>query len=146
MPAYSGLRSGYPARKPWQTQKAALKEKFSEQGWAPRKRLSPDALDGIRMLHKQDPLKNSTDALSTQFQVSPEAMRRILKSKWKPSEEEEDDRRRRWNNRGEQIWTHMVELGVKPPKKWREMGIARKPAGMLSFSETNQATIQPRKR
>ena len=132
--AISGLAT--PQRESWQIQKAALKQKFGKQGWAPRKRLSPDALEGIRLLHKHDPFQNSTEALAGQFQVSPEVIRRILKSKWKPSEEEELDRRRRWNKRGEQIWSQMVELGVKPPKKWREMGVAEKtpekPTAMFS--------------
>ena len=123
-PTQSGLGSGVSERKPWQIQKAALEGKFGDQGWNPRKRLSPDALEGIRALHKQDPLKNSTEALAGQFQVSPEAIRRILKSKWRPSEAEEAGRRRRWNKRGEQIWAQMMELGVRPPKKWKETDVA----------------------
>jgi len=115
-----------PPREPWQVQKAALNEKFGTTGWEPRKRLSPDALDGIRALHAQYPQTYTTAALAEQFKVSPEAIRRILKSKWRPSEEEDVDRRQRWQKRGESIWGHMVELGVKPPKKWREMGVGRK--------------------
>ena len=106
----------------WQIQKAALAKKFGASGWQPRKRLSPDALDGIRSLHAHDPEKHSTSALADQFQVSPEAIRRILKSKWRPNEDEEEDRRLRWEKRGQQIWSQMSELGVKPPKKWRFIG------------------------
>lgn len=111
---------------PWQVQKQALAQKFGSSGWAPRKRLSPDALEGIRCLHSQFPEKFTTPVLANHFQVSPEAIRRILKSKWKPKEEEEAERRVRWNKRGESIWRQMVELGIKPPKKWRDMGLRKR--------------------
>ena len=115
----------FAPREPWQVQKKALGEKFGESGWQPRKRLSPDALDGIRALHSQYPEDYSTSKLADHFKVSPEAIRRILKSKWRPSEVEDASRRDRWQKRGEVIWSQMVELGVKPPKKWREMGIGK---------------------
>jgi hypothetical protein len=110
---------------PWQAQKRALQQKFGEQGWSPRKRLSPDALEGIRALHAQYPEKFTTPVLADQFKVSPEAIRRILRSKWRPDEAEESSRRQRWDKRGETIWRQMVELGVKPPKRWREMGVIK---------------------
>lgn len=113
------------AREPWQVQKQALSEKFGSTGWAPRKRLSPDALEGIRALHTQYPETYTTPLLAQQFQVSPEAIRRILKGKWRPTEEEEGDRLRRWDKRGEEIWSQLVEIGIKPPKKWRHMGVGK---------------------
>ncbi|KAJ8132883.1 hypothetical protein O1611_g736 [Lasiodiplodia mahajangana] len=115
-------QGGY--RAPWQIQKQALKEKFPE-GWRPRKRLSPDALDGIRALHTQFPEQYTTEVLATHFQVSVEAIRRILRSKWTPSPEEEINRQERWFNRGKNIWSHMAALGKKPPRKWRKEGIVR---------------------
>ena len=119
------LTTGGREREPWQIQKQALAEKFGSSHWAPRKRLSPDALEGIRNLHAQYPEKYTTPELARQFAVSPEAIRRILKSKWKPREDEEADRRRRWENRGQSIWSKMVEIGIKAPKKWRQMGIGK---------------------
>ena len=110
-------------REQWQVQKKALSSKFGFPGWQPRKRLSPDALDGIRSLHAQDPEKYSTPALADQFKISPEAIRRILKSKWRPNDDEEDDRRLRWERRGQNIWSQMSQLGIKPPKKWRSLGV-----------------------
>ena len=119
-------------REPWQIQKCSLSEKFGTTGWLPRKRLSPDTLDGIRALHSQYPDKFTTPILADQFKVSPEAIRRILKSKWRPNDKEEERRTRRWEKRGEIIWSQMVEVGIKPPKKWRDMGLGksreRKPA------------------
>lgn len=115
----------------WQIQKEALEAKFGDEAWSPRKRLSPDALEGIRAIHAQYPDKFTTPVLAQQFKVSPEAIRRILKSKWRPNEQEEEDRLRRWDKRGEKIWSNMVELGVKPPKKWRMMGIGKAEPGQI---------------
>ncbi|KAJ8123417.1 hypothetical protein ONZ43_g627 [Nemania bipapillata] len=110
----------------WQAQKAALKEKFPE-GWRPRKRLSPDALEGIRALHSQFPEQYTTQVLADTFQVSPEAIRRILRSRWRPNAEEEIDRQERWFNRGKNIWSQKAALGTKPPRRWRREGIVREP-------------------
>ncbi|KAE8165996.1 Required for respiratory growth protein 9, mitochondrial [Aspergillus tamarii] len=103
----------------WQVQKDALKKKFKE-GWNPSKKLSPDALEGIRHLHAVAPDKFTTPVLAEQFQVSPEAIRRILKSKWRPSEAEMEDRRKRWEKRHDRIWSHLSELGLRPKTKRTE--------------------------
>ncbi|MCJ1227173.1 Required for respiratory growth protein 9 mitochondrial [Toensbergia leucococca] len=136
-------RAGKLPREPWQIQKKALTEKFGSQGWSPRKRLSPDALEGIRTLHAQFPDKYTTPVLAEQFQVSPEAVRRILKSKWKPNETEEESRRRRWDKRGETIWGQMVEIGIKPPKKWREMGIGTQKDVSILQRQRRDTVITP---
>lgn len=111
----------------WRVQKAMLKAKFPD-GWKPRKRLSPDALAGIRALNAQFPDVYTTQALADKFEMSAEAVRRILKSKWQPSEDEDQDRQERWHRRGMNIWETKAALGVKPPRKWREEGITRDPA------------------
>lgn len=102
----------------WATQKNALKEKF-EDGWNPRKKLSPDAMEGIRGLHEQDPDKYSTELLAQQFKVSPEAIRRILKSKWaaKQSPEMLQVRKERWAKRHDRIWDAKAEIGQRPPRR-----------------------------
>ncbi|GAB7337090.1 hypothetical protein MBLNU457_g2491t1 [Dothideomycetes sp. NU457] len=112
-------------KEPWQSYKAALKEKFGDVAWTPRKRISPDALAGIRALRASQPEVYTTERLAEHFKMSPEAIRRILRSKWQPTEEEMDDRRRRWEKRGIKKWTEMAEEGVRPPKKWRELGVGR---------------------
>ena len=112
-------------REPWQIQKDVLSNKFGHRGWLPKKRLSPDTLEGIRNLHAQYPDRYTTPVLADRFKVSPEAIRRILKSNWRPNDKEEEERRERWNKRGESIWTQMAGLGVKPPKKWRRKGVGR---------------------
>lgn len=102
----------------WMIQKKSLKEKFKE-GWNPRKKLSPDAMQGIRGLHEQDPEKYSTELLAEQFKISPEAIRRILKSKWLStvSPEKMQERRERWAKRHDRIWDRQAELGIRPPRK-----------------------------
>lgn len=100
----------------WQIQKEALRRKFSE-GWHPRKRLSPDTLDTIREQHAVDPVRFSTPALADLYAVSPEAIRRILKNKWRPRNEEERRRREeRWRRREARLWSHQVELGLRPER------------------------------
>lgn len=130
-----------PPREHWMIDKAALKKKFPD-GYQPLKRLSPDAISGIRALHAQMPERYTAWALSQEFQVSPEAIRRILKSKWTPDATEESDRAERWFRRGERIWSRYSELGVKPPKKWREAGIG-KPEWMLKKKEKYAYEVPP---
>ncbi|KAL7812554.1 hypothetical protein V8C26DRAFT_407036 [Trichoderma gracile] len=119
-------KPGPRTQEPWKLHKAALKEKFPE-GWQPRKRLSPDALAGIRALNAQFPDVYTTAALADKFQVSSEAIRRILKSSWRPSADEEEERQQRWFRRGKQVWEQKAALGIKPPQRWRMEGIARDP-------------------
>lgn len=113
-------------KEPWMIQKKALKEKFPE-GWKPRKKLSPDAIAGIKALHARFPEDYTTEVLAQKFEVSPEAIRRILKSKWTPSPEEEEKRQERWFNRGKRVWAYWAALGKKPPRRWRAEGIVRDP-------------------
>ena len=93
-----------------------MQEKF-RGGWNPQKKLSPDAVDGIRHLHAMKPNEFTTPVLADQFKVSPEAIRRILKSNWRPSETEMENRRKRWEKRYDKIWSQMAELGLRPKRK-----------------------------
>ncbi|KAF2678668.1 hypothetical protein K458DRAFT_316534 [Lentithecium fluviatile CBS 122367] len=125
-PPRSALDDEPPDERPaWQIHKEKVKEKLGGEAWNPRKKLSPDAMEGIRHLNQTQPDRFTTPVLAQHFKVSPEAIRRILKSKWRPTDEEAEQRLRRWDKRGEKIWSNLVELGIKPPKKWREMGVGR---------------------
>lgn len=125
-PVTENFQRHSPPLQEWQVQKRALFEKFGSSGWSPRKRLAPDVLESIRALNLQSPEKYTTPVLAEQFEVSPEAIRRILKSKWRPNEGEQVRRQLRWEKRGKAIWSQMVEIGIKPPKKWRVMGVKKK--------------------
>lgn len=130
-------------REHWQIDKDSRIKKYPE-GWKPQKRLSPDAISGIRALHAQLPEEYHTRKLAETFQVSPEAISRILRTHWSPSSEEEEDRTRRWLKRGESVWTRYAEAGVKPPKKWREAGIGNgKPDWMINKPITKKKEAGP---
>ncbi|KAJ7869174.1 hypothetical protein B0H14DRAFT_2278213, partial [Mycena olivaceomarginata] len=45
------------------------------------------AMEGLRQLHRVDPETFTTPVLAARFRVSPEAVRRILKSRWAPPPE-----------------------------------------------------------
>ena len=131
------------SRTDWKVQKAALKEKFPD-GWQPRKKLSPDALTGIRALHAEFPDIYTTEELANKFEVSAENIRRILRSKWVPSVEEEVDRQERWFNRGKKVWSRWAELGKKPPRRWRAEGIVRDPIWNEKRGEGDKKSAQRR--
>lgn len=124
-----------PSNKPsWAAQKEALKKKFPD-GWRPHKRLSPDALSGIRALNQQFPDMFTTEVLSQRFEMSPEAIRRILRTKWEPSADEDEDRQRRWFNRGVAIWEKYEALGIKAPRRWREAAMMKNGPGRKSLAQ-----------
>jgi len=64
-----------------------MKSSFPK-GWSPPHKLSRQAMDGLRVLHMHDPETFSTPTLAERFRISPEAIRRILRSKWEPSPEQ----------------------------------------------------------
>ena len=117
-------------QEPWGVQKEALLNKFGEQGWQPRKRLSPDSMSGIRALHASDPAAYNTEMLAEHFKITPEAIRRILRGKWRPNELEAEDRRIRWERRGVRKWGEMAASGVRPPQKWRRLGVSFEKKGV----------------
>lgn len=81
-----------PVVKPhWRLHRESLKEKFPE-GWNPPRRLSRGEMNTIRRLHALDPIQFSTPKLADQFKISVEAVRRILKSKFRTEEEIEEEK------------------------------------------------------
>lgn len=109
--------------------KAANKEKYPT-GYQPRKRLSPDAIAGIRALHAQFPDVYDAANLARQFGVEYDAVGRILKSRWRPSEEAEEEMRARWERRGQRVWGQIEQVeGIQPPSKWRRKGMKIDPLG-----------------
>jgi hypothetical protein len=63
-----------------------MKRLFPE-GWGPRRTISREAMEGLRAMHAGDPVQFRTPVLAARFRISPEAVSRILKSKWTPSPE-----------------------------------------------------------
>lgn len=129
------------SKEPWAIQKAALKTKLQGEAWNPRRRLSPTTIEGIRAMHANNPSQFTTAVLAEEFDVSAEEIRRILKSKWKPSAEEAEDRNARWERRGERIWNAMKEeRGFKVPKPWRDRGVGRESRNRDSNVPFEEAT------
>jgi hypothetical protein len=73
--------------KEYSAHRASLKKAFPE-GWSPPRKISREAMDGLRELHAFDPELFTTPVLADKFRISPEAVRRILKSKWVPTREQ----------------------------------------------------------
>ncbi|ODV97460.1 hypothetical protein PACTADRAFT_49181 [Pachysolen tannophilus NRRL Y-2460] len=97
----------------WKRQKFALKEKFGSERWNPQKKLSREAQNMIRSLNKNYP-NLKVEYFAEKFQMSPEAIRRILKSKWQPTEIEENSILMRWQKRGElQLKSKLVDKITK---------------------------------
>ncbi|GME66666.1 unnamed protein product [Ambrosiozyma monospora] len=63
------------------------------------KKLSRQAMQSIRELHAQYPDDLPVSKLAEYFKVSEVAMRKILKSKWKPTHKEAEKRQQKWEER-----------------------------------------------
>ena len=78
--------SGKSTPTEYKAHRETIRKTFPE-GWAPPRKLSREAMDAVRQLHRFDPKKFNTPMIADKFKISPEAVRRILKSKWEPSVE-----------------------------------------------------------
>ncbi|GJE96551.1 hypothetical protein PsYK624_127480 [Phanerochaete sordida] len=76
-----------PTPQQFRAHRETMKKDFPE-GWLPPRKLSREAMDGLRSLNAHDPEMFSTPVLAEKFKISPEAVRRILRSKWTPSPEQ----------------------------------------------------------
>lgn len=85
----------------WKRQNFALREKFPE-GWRPPRKLNRDEMDELRALKNSQRSLSNKD-LADHFKISPEAVRRILKSKWRPTENEAKNQSERWKRRGKKL-------------------------------------------
>lgn len=103
----------------WMVNKANLQAKFQGASWDPKKKLSPAAREGIKALHKNHP-EYTTEKLSQLFKISPEVVRRVLKSNWEPDAVTQEARLERWVRRGESVFQRWEELGVVQTKKGKK--------------------------
>jgi len=90
-------------------------------------------MDGLRELHKFDPAKFSTPLLAQRFRISPEAVRRILKSKWEPAPE----RRAQWAAKQRKLKDERMEYKrqtrLKEMRETEEILLAKQFSGGLSL-------------
>ncbi len=101
-----------------------LKERFPD-GWNPPRKLSREAMDGLRALHRHDPTTFSTPVLAERFKVSPEAVRRILRSKWEPSRDEQAKLLERERRRKKEAIMQRIEKERK--ERWERVDRVQKP-------------------
>ncbi|GAA5860485.1 hypothetical protein JCM1840_000272 [Sporobolomyces johnsonii] len=78
----------------WKKHQQALRAQFPE-GWAPPKRISREAMDLVRELHRAAPEIHTVPVLADKFKISPEAVRRILKSRFELPREEREKREKK---------------------------------------------------
>ncbi|KAF8960329.1 hypothetical protein BDZ97DRAFT_1318301 [Flammula alnicola] len=78
--------SGKPTPHEYKAHRDTLRKSFPE-GWSPPRKLSREAMDALRQLNRAEPEQFNSAVLAEKFKISPEAVRRILKSKWQPSAE-----------------------------------------------------------
>lgn len=64
-----------------------IPEQKVEPRWNPARKLVRSDMEKLRELHQKDPKTNSISQLSKTFKISPEAVNRILRSKWSPPPE-----------------------------------------------------------
>lgn len=86
----------------WKKQKIAVRKKLQGNRWNPSKKISQEQMEALRLLKFNFPELTASD-LADRFKISPEAVRRILKSNWKRSDEENNNTYERWKRRGERI-------------------------------------------
>jgi len=118
---YTPVSNPTPSR--WSQHRASLKTKFPK-GWAPPHKLSRAAMDGLRALHAHEPDTFTTPVLADKFRISPEAVRRILRGKWQPTQEQRArllDREKRYRQDRIRSKRAMERMG-KAENKWRKTG------------------------
>jgi Neugrin len=125
----------------WKRHREGLKESFPN-GWSPPKTLSRAAMEGLRILHAQDPEVFTTPLLASKFRISPEAVRRILKSKWEPSRERRQKLSEKERIDVEQRWRKKQLEEAKS----RIEAIAEKKDADAEESEVYWSTQDPEKR
>lgn len=98
----------------WLKNKYALKEKESKIDLSSVKYLSPTTAESIRLLHDQFPNELTSEKLAEFFKVSPIAISKILKSRWKPTEKEQDKLMKRWEKKvSKRVTNSIVENKFK---------------------------------
>lgn len=103
------------------THRERMKSQFPE-GWSPPHKLSRQAMDGLRVLHMHDPETFSTPMLAERFRISPEAVRRILRSRWEPLPEQRARLLRR-ELREKQAWIEAKRAAER--EEYKALGGAR---------------------
>lgn len=85
-----------------EAEKWQLEKKLEGQRWNPSKKISQEQMEALKLLKFNFPELSASD-LAERFKISPEAVRRILKSNWRRTDDENKNANERWKRRGERI-------------------------------------------
>ncbi|KAG7448777.1 uncharacterized protein BT62DRAFT_965360 [Guyanagaster necrorhizus] len=98
----------------------AMRKRFPD-GWNPPRKISREAMDGLRELHQFDRAKFNTEVLADKFKISPDAVRRILKGRWEPSRERRIEMRAK-ERKGTAEFVRLSQLRerLEAEKLWKE--------------------------
>lgn len=134
----------------WKAQKMAISKKLKGQRWNPSKRLSREEMEGLRLIKSQFPHLNASQ-LGQQFKVSPDVVRRILASKWRPTEDEMGRLQERWKQRGERIKqifgaNQMQQKPLAVPKRIVINTLGSSPSVVATSRPGRNVTAKPSKK
>ncbi|KAG9291714.1 hypothetical protein G9A89_011999 [Geosiphon pyriformis] len=73
-----------PALPEWLKNKFAVKENLQFQGWNPKKKVPREDMEKIRWLHREIPKDFTVPKLAETYQISEQAIKRILRSNFQP--------------------------------------------------------------
>lgn len=121
----------------WTKRDKSHRQKYGQ--WNPTRKLNRQRIQDLKNLADMMPHLRTVD-LATMFNVSPEAIRRILKSNWLPNDLDEDKLVKRMERKRQQI--AQDKLQVKTQKKLEINQLAKKtsPVKILNFGQGNPAT------
>ncbi|KAK6500754.1 Required for respiratory growth protein 9 mitochondrial [Arthrobotrys conoides] len=118
----------------WKIHMDSVKSKLKGDRWNPFGRLSPAAVATLKQLKQENP-GMTVEEYAPIFKISPDALRRILKSKWMPTTEQEADRNERWKRRGKAVWQQWEEKGLVQKKKVPEKKVQDEGERLLTKRE-----------
>lgn len=106
-----GLKPGHKTLPEWAKRQQSLKQRYGE--WNPTRKLSRQQMQDVRNFLEQLPHLKTVD-LAQYFNISPEAIRRILKSSWVPKNEDEivkrDERRKARNRDNNKMMADSIDI------------------------------------
>ncbi|SJK98599.1 uncharacterized protein ARMOST_01867 [Armillaria ostoyae] len=119
-PIHRRKPSKAPTPEEYARHRKTMKQRFPD-GWNPPRKISREAMDGLRELHQFDGAKFSTKVLADKFKISPDAVRRILKGRWEPSRERRIEMRAK-ERQGTAEFVRLSRLRerLEAEKLWRE--------------------------
>ncbi|CAG8599107.1 7296_t:CDS:2 [Paraglomus occultum] len=109
----------------WLKHRLAVKEKIEFEKWNPKKKLSSEQMNQIQNLHQQHPDHFTVPNLATEFGISQEAVRRILKANWRRNEKYIERRKKQFV---EKLVEYKAELKKRKYQRRKELRAGKRDA------------------